>query len=62
MTLENLLNYFKTKSAVAKALDISPQAIQQWFDDKKIPLTRQYQIQVLTKGKLKVSTDGDKAA
>ena len=57
MTLDNLLAHFKTKTAIAKALDISPQAVQQWFDAKKIPSTRQFQIQIVTKGKLKAEKD-----
>lgn len=43
--------YGGTKMALSKALGVSPSAITQWGED--IPLLRQYQIERLTKGKLK---------
>lgn len=55
MTLDSVLEHFKTKAAIARSMDITPQAVQQWFDAGKIPFARQFQLQVITKGKLKAS-------
>jgi DNA-binding transcriptional regulator YdaS (Cro superfamily) len=45
------VDHFKGKSNLAKALGISPASVSQWPDD--IPELRAYQIERLTKGKLK---------
>lgn len=49
-----VLNHFSNKAAIAEALNISPQAVQQWFDKGAIPIGRQFQLQVVTNGLLKV--------
>lgn len=46
--------FFGSKKKLAEALLINPSAVTQWGD--YVPESRQYQIQVLTKGKLKAST------
>lgn len=43
--------YFGSKKKLAAALNISPGAVTMWGDH--VPESRQYQIQVLTKGALK---------
>lgn len=45
--------FFGSKKKLADALLINPSAVTQWGD--LVPEARQYQIQVLTKGKLKAS-------
>ncbi|UCX05025.1 Cro/CI family transcriptional regulator [Shewanella glacialimarina] len=45
------VDHFKGKSNLAKALGISPASVSQWPDD--VPELRAYQIERLTKGKLK---------
>ena len=55
MTPEIVLEHFKTKAEIARSIDITPQAVQQWFDSGRIPFGRQFQIQVITKGKLKAT-------
>ena len=53
MKLDQVLEHFKTNPAgLAKKLDVSPGAISQW-KTSGIPDGRQWQIQALTKGKLK---------
>lgn len=42
--------FFGSKKKLAEALGIQPSAVTMWGD--RIPLSRQYQIQVLSKGKL----------
>jgi DNA-binding transcriptional regulator YdaS (Cro superfamily) len=51
MKKELAVQYFKGKSKLAKALGISPASVSQWPDD--VPQLRAYQIERLTKGKLK---------
>ena len=52
MTTEEAVRFFDGKpSRLAEALHISPAAVSQWGD--KIPMRRQYEIERLTKGKLK---------
>ena len=53
MKLQEAIDYFGTKSEMARALGIEPQSITLWVDDDRIPILRQYHIQVVTKGKLK---------
>ena len=50
MTLQEAINYFGSKSNLARALKISRQSVQTWSE---VPMLRQFQIERLTKGKLK---------
>jgi len=50
MTTLEALRYFGGKKGLARALDIWPHAISRWGD--RPPMTRQYQLQVITKGDL----------
>ncbi|MEX0297260.1 Cro/CI family transcriptional regulator [Pseudomonas putida] len=45
--------FFGSKKKLADALSINPSAVTQWGEF--VPEARQYQIQVLTKGRLKAS-------
>lgn len=49
--IEELVLYFGSKNKMAKALGITLPAVSKW--KKSIPVSRAYQIQVLTKGKFK---------
>tara|TARA_R110001599_G_scaffold100770_8_gene258124 strand:- start:7664 stop:7837 length:174 start_codon:yes stop_codon:yes gene_type:complete len=51
MKATEAINFFGSKSKLADALGIDRSAVTLW--GAKIPLGRQYQIQVLTNGKLK---------
>lgn len=53
MTTKEAIEFFGTRAELARALDIYAGAITQWGEEP--PRSRQWQIQVLTKGKLKVS-------
>lgn len=54
MTAQDLLEYFGTKAAIARALGVSSPSVAEWFDpDIGVPDGRQYQAQIATKGKLK---------
>jgi DNA-binding transcriptional regulator YdaS (Cro superfamily) len=54
MKTQDAADFFGSRSKLASALHIFPSAISQWGET--VPLVRQYQIQVLSKGKLKAST------
>ena len=53
MKLQKVIKYYGNKSNIAKALGLHRSAITNWGD--AIPQFRQYQIQILTNGKLKAS-------
>ncbi len=52
MSIDQLLEEYGTISNVADKLSVSYQAVQQWVDSDQIPEGRQWQIQVLTEGRL----------
>lgn len=52
MYKQDVIKFFGSIRAVAKALDISTQAVHQWKN--VIPEPAAYKIEVLTDGKLKV--------
>lgn len=52
MTFQEVLDHFGTKRKIATDLGITIQAVQQWADSGKVPLGRQFQIELVTKGKL----------
>ncbi|MCL7941193.1 Cro/CI family transcriptional regulator [Halomonas sp. ATCH28] len=52
MKTQDAIEYYGGKKIdLAKALGISPSAVTMWGD--KVPLLRQYQLERLTKGRLK---------
>ncbi|MNJ10050.1 DNA-binding transcriptional regulator DicC [compost metagenome] len=51
MNIEDAVKYFGSKTKLADALGIRPSAVTQWGDE--IPAIRQFQIQVISKNKLK---------
>lgn len=55
MKLSEAIAHFGTEAEMARKLGIKPQAVYQW--DGKVPMARQYQIQLMTKGKLKADQD-----
>lgn len=58
MKIDDVAAFFGSKQKLADALGIFPSAVTQW--GKTIPQGRQYQIQVITKGKFKVEQKGCK--
>ncbi len=53
MNTHDVAEFFGSKKKLADALGIRPSAVTMWGET--IPASRQYQIQVLSKGKFKVS-------
>lgn len=60
MLTSDVITFFKGKSKVAAALKISPAAVSQWGVEP--PAGRQFQIQVLTGGRLMASVNTPPAA
>lgn len=54
MKRKQAIEHFGSISALAKALDISYEAVRQWGD--QIPELRQYQLERITEGKLVAET------
>ncbi|HBO3136752.1 TPA: helix-turn-helix domain-containing protein [Pseudomonas aeruginosa] len=51
MNMNEAIQHFGSKKKLAEALGIRPSAVTQWGES--IPVGRQYQIQVISKNKLK---------
>ncbi len=60
MTPNDILEFFGTKSEIARALGIEVPSICEWFDKGKVPETRQYQIELATNGQLRASRPADR--
>jgi transcriptional repressor of cell division inhibition gene dicB len=61
MKKSEIVEFFGGIQQVADALGITYQSVREWPEDR-VPEGRQYQIQVITKGKLKVSQKRETAA
>ena len=53
MNMQDLISHFGSQTAVARALGTSVQVVSAWKTKNRIPLGRQYEIQILTAGKLR---------
>jgi hypothetical protein len=53
MYTQEAVKYFKSKTRLAAALQISPAAVSQW--GAQVPMLRQFQLQMITCGELKAS-------
>ena len=60
MKKTDAIRHFGSVAALAEALDITPEAIYQWGDE--VPEGRDFQIEVLTKGKVKARASKEAAA
>lgn len=60
MLTKDAVAHFKGRSKLAKELGISPAAVSQWGEH--VPKARQYQLQVLSDGALKVADDAKEPA
>lgn len=58
MLANDAIRHFKSKMALARALGVTRQAVQGWARKRSpLPIDRAFQVQDLTKGKLKVNFD-----
>lgn len=53
MNMQDLIDHFGSQAAVAKAVGTSDQVVSAWKVKGRIPIGRQYEIQILTGGKLR---------
>lgn len=53
MTPVELVTFFRTQAASARALGCAQSTIAEWVSDGAIPESRQYQVQLATRGQLK---------
>jgi hypothetical protein len=53
MNMQDLISHFGSQTAAAKAIGTSIQVVSSWKTKGRIPLGRQYEIQVLTGGQLR---------
>ncbi|MFU4059864.1 Cro/CI family transcriptional regulator [Pseudomonas aeruginosa] len=58
MNITEAIEHFGSKKKLADALGIQPSAVTQWGDS--IPVGRQYQIQVISKNRLKAESGADR--
>lgn len=57
MKIKDVKKYFKFGINVTRALNINPNQWTKWKKNGAIPLLRQYQIERVSKGKLKAKDD-----
>lgn len=57
MDTNDLREHFGSLTAAAKAIGTSIQVVSAWNTKNRIPIGRQYEIQVLTGGKLRAAPD-----
>ena len=53
MKPEEIVSYYGTQVKAAAALGVDQSSISNWCTAGKVPLVRQYQVQLATRGKLK---------
>jgi hypothetical protein len=53
MTPEKVIDHFESISSTASALGITYESVRKWVIQGKVPQSRQYEIEILTGGKLK---------
>lgn len=61
MNLSDVLLHFGSIPETAKALGITDKAVYAWQYEGRVPIARQYQLQVLTGGVLQVEMPVDAA-
>ena len=60
MTPDDLLKFFGTKAEIARALGIKLTSVCEWFDNDFIPELRQYQVELVSKGRLRSDKPADR--
>lgn len=53
MKFSEALQHFGTQANMARALDTTDKVVWAWKDKDRIPIGRQFQIQIITGGKLR---------
>lgn len=53
MTPQDVLDYFKTQTEIARVAGCNQSSVAEWFSEGKVPEGRQYQLELATNGALK---------
>ena len=53
MKASEVIEYFGSQTEAAKAIEVSIPSVWAWVANDSVPMLRQYQIEIMTKGKLK---------
>lgn len=61
MTVEELIGYFGSVSATARALGVKTPSVSEWRATGAVPRLRQYQAELATGGRLKADVPADQA-
>jgi hypothetical protein len=61
MLPDDVIEHFGGRDETMAALGVSRQVLYQWIRREHVPMGRQWQIQALTKGRLKVAETKEKA-
>lgn len=56
VTPDEVFAFFGDRVKTAKALDVTQQALHEWSKKGRVPESRQYQIELISKGVLKAGT------
>lgn len=59
MSYEELIQHYGSQAAAARALGLKPPSVSEW-KDKGVPIPRQAQYELLTKGRLRAERHGEK--
>jgi hypothetical protein len=62
MTPDALIEHFGGVTATARALDVKPPSVSEWKKRGVVPIGRQYQAQLLSRGKLRAERKTREAA
>ena len=57
ITLQEAIDFYGSQAALARALEITPGAVHIWKLAGRLPRLRQFQLEVVTKGKLKAGAE-----
>lgn len=53
MTPEQLIEHFETGAEVARVMQVVPSSVSEWKAKGEVPIDRQCQAEIITRGKLK---------
>lgn len=59
MKIQDVITRFGSQAEIARAVGLNRATIAEWFTSGKIPLCRQYQLELLTSGELKADLPAD---
>lgn len=62
MTPREVIDFYGTQKHAAAAIGISQASVSEWVSNGYVPLGRQYELQVLTGGRLKADPESIRSA